>query len=137
MSHYAIMSAQEESVNRRLPIPLVAYHLYLKTIHSGMTGQEILSMDDAQFGQFFAESFQITCDAGLFPYEKDFIPSLSLSFEEGIFLTASGTEDLVHSSHPFSFLPHSPDLFFAGLALHGDAIQWTHDSKTAPHQSEW
>ncbi len=97
------MSAQEESIKRRLPVALVAYHVYLKIIHSGLTAQQILELDDASFGQFLAEAFQLTCDAGLFPYEKDFIPSLSLSFEEGIFLTASGTEDLVKFVFVFAF----------------------------------
>jgi hypothetical protein len=89
------MNAQEECIKRRLPVAVVFYHLYLKIVHSGLTAQEVLSLDDAQFGQFLAEGFQINCCAGLFPYEQDFLPCLSLSFEDGLTLGVSGTEDLV------------------------------------------
>jgi hypothetical protein len=97
--HYGILGAMEASVTRKLPVQLALYHVYLKIVHSGMTVQEVLALPDGEFGQFVGEALQFTCDAGLFPYEKDFIPALSLSFSEGLTLAAYGTEDLVRHAH--------------------------------------
>jgi len=99
-SHYAIMSAQQECVLRALPIAIVAYHMYLKTIHSGMTAQEVLALSDERFGPFIGQGLQINCDAAVFPYEEDFVPGLSLSFFEGVTVAAIPTENMVSS--PFS-----------------------------------
>lgn len=95
--HYALMNAQEESVTRLIPLPVVLYHLYLKVVHSGMTVDEILSLPEGRRAQFYGESLQITCSAGLFPYEKDFKPGVALSLWHGIGITAVGTEDMVRS----------------------------------------
>lgn len=94
-THYAIMNAQEECVDRALPLPVVLYHIYLKAVHSGMSFEDILGLEDVQFAQFGGESLQINCSAGIFPYEKDFVPGIGLSFFHGLVLTASGTEDMV------------------------------------------
>ncbi len=95
--HYALMNAQEESVTRLIPLPVVLYHLYLKVVHSGMNVGEILSLPEDRRAQFYGECLQITCSAGLFPYEKDFKPGVSLSLWHGIGITAIGTEDMVSS----------------------------------------
>ena len=89
------MNAQEECLDRLLPEAIVAYHLYLKIVHSGMTARQVLDLPDKEFGQFIGEMFQITCDAGLVPYEKDFVPGLALSFSKGFTLSAVATEDIV------------------------------------------
>ncbi len=94
-THYAIMDAQEECVNRPIPLAIVLYHVYLKAVHSGMSFEQILALDDAQFGQFVGEALQITCSAGIFPYEKDFVPGVGFSFFSGVTLQAVGTEDMV------------------------------------------
>lgn len=94
-THYAIMNAQEECVARPLPLAIVLYHVYLKAVHSGMSFEQILALDDVQFGQFGAEAMQIACSAGLFPYEKDFVPGIGLSFFHGLVLQAVPTEDMV------------------------------------------
>ena len=99
--HYGVLGAMEASVKRELAFQVVLYHVYLKTVHSGMTMQEVLALPDGEFGQFVGEAMQFTCDAGLFPYEKDFIPALTLSFSEGLTLAAYGTEDLVRSNLHF------------------------------------
>ena len=89
------MSAQQECVKRPLPIALVAYHLYLKLVHSGLTAQEVLALHDEEFGQVFGQGLQINCDAAIFPYEMDFVPGLSLSFFEGVTIAAVPTENMV------------------------------------------
>lgn len=95
LTHYAIMNAQEECVNRPLPLAVVIYHMYLKAVHSGMSFEQILNLDDVQFAQFGSESLQISCSAGIFPYEKDFVPGIGLSFFHGLVLSAVPTEDMV------------------------------------------
>lgn len=75
--------------------------MYLKVIHSGMTAQEVLALPDENFGKFFPEGLQINCDAGIFPYEKDFVPGLSLSFFEGVTVAAVPTENMVRPSRAY------------------------------------
>jgi len=96
-THYAVMNAQEECVQRDLPLPVVLYHMYLKVVHSGKTLSEVLHLDDASFGQFGSESLHITCSAGITPYERDFEPCLVMNFFSGLGLTPVGTEDMVSS----------------------------------------
>ena len=96
-THYAIMNAQEECVDRSLPLAVVLYHVYLKAVHSGMPFETILGLDDVQFAQFGGKAFQINCSAGIAPYEKDFVPGISLSFFHGLELTAVPTEDMVRA----------------------------------------
>jgi len=98
-THYALMGAQEESLDRLLPVALVVYHLYLKLHHSGMAMDAALRLSDLEFAQFFAQALQITCDAGLTPYERDFVPGLALSFTRGITIQATGTENMVCPVH--------------------------------------
>lgn len=105
LTHYALMNIQEECVDRALPLPIVLYHVYLKLVHSGRTIDDVLAMDDAEFGQFLGEAMQITCSAGLFPYEQDFVPGLCLSFFHGITLSTVPTEDMVSLS---CAIPMSP-----------------------------
>jgi hypothetical protein len=105
-THYAIMDAQEECVQREMPLGVVAYHMYLKLIHSGLTLDEFLSLPEEKQAEFVGEGCQITCSAGLFPYEQDFVPGLCLSFFQGIELTAQGTEDMVRLRRScFSHVP--------------------------------
>lgn len=94
-THYAIMNAQEECVDRAMPLAIVLYHVYLKTVHSGMSFEQVLALDDVRFAQFGGEALQINCSAGIFPYEKDFVPGITLSFFHGLTLTAVPTEDMV------------------------------------------
>ena len=94
-THYALMGSQEETLNRVLPMALVVYHLYLKIYHTGMTMGAIQQLADGPFGQFFAQALQITCDAGLTPYERDFVPTFGFSFTSGLKLVAAGTENMV------------------------------------------
>jgi hypothetical protein len=96
-THYAVMNAQEECVQRDLPLPVVLYHMYLKVVHSGKTLSEVLHLDDAWFGQFGSESLHITCSAGITPYERDFEPCLVMNFFSGLGLNPVGTEDMVSS----------------------------------------
>lgn len=105
LTHYALMNVQEECVDRALPLPVVLYHIYLKVVHSGMTIRDVLAMNDVEFGQFVGESMQITCSAGLFPYEQDFVPGLCLSLFHGITLGAVPTENMVRDPFCFSSVP--------------------------------
>jgi hypothetical protein len=114
LTHYALMDAQEESVRRPLPLAIVLYHIYLKTVHSGMTMEQVLALDDVEFGRFGAEALQITCSAGLFPYEQDFVPGIYLSFFHGVGVGATPTEDMVRGFIRFgpTALALTPPLFF-------------------------
>ena len=92
------MNAQEESLERYLPLALVVYHAYLKIHHMGLTAESILKLDDIRFGQFFAQVHHITCDAGLAPYQPDVVPELEFS-PEGLGIGAKGTENIVSRLH--------------------------------------
>ncbi len=94
MTHYAIMNSQEECLERFIPVALVVYHAYLKILHTGMTAESILKLDDARFGQLFAQMHHITCDAGLAPYQPDVVPELTFS-PGGLGIGARGTENIV------------------------------------------
>lgn len=104
-THYALMGSQEESLERVLPMALVVYHLYLKLYHTGMTMAGVMKLSDGPFGQLFAQALQITCDAGLTPYERDFVPAFGFSFSAGLTLVATGTENMVCAPPP-SFYYH-------------------------------
>lgn len=100
-SHYAIMHAQEDTINRFRPIAIVVYHMYLKIVHSGETAGSVLAMGDSEFGIFFPQGLQITCDAGLVPYERDAKLCLTLNCKGkgGLFSNAlADTENLVSLS---------------------------------------
>ena len=137
-THYAILNAQEESVRRIMPIAIVVYHMYLKVVHSGMTMEEVLSLDDEHLGQFFSGGLQITCDAGLFPYERDFIPNLCLSLFHGIDIAAVGTEDMVRCAPTRLLCPHfvSDGWMLAGLAALAQHVRRQDDSRQAAHQGQ-
>jgi len=60
-----------------------------------MTIPQILALPDGEKGQLFLEGLQVNCCAGIYPYEMDFIPCLSLTFSEGLGLAPLGTEDMV------------------------------------------
>jgi hypothetical protein len=95
------MHAQEDTIQRIMPIAVVVYHMYLKIVHSGQTAESVLAMDDSEFGGFFPQGLQITCDAGLVPYERDAKLCLTLNFGEGsaLFKNAlADTENLVSFS---------------------------------------
>jgi hypothetical protein len=93
--HHAMMGVQQEMIERLIPVPVLLYTQYLKIVHSGKRIGEIMQLPDAEFGQFTGEGWHMTSDAGLFPYEGDKLPGLSVSFSGGLSLTATGTEDLV------------------------------------------
>lgn len=136
-THYALMGPQQECLGRFLPPQVVIYHHYLKMVHSGKTGRSILSLPDAEFGQFFLEGMQLTCCPGLWPYEKDFLPQPGLSMTEGLTLTASGTEDLVRSLHPqfHTFLFFLTQVFAcSGVAMHGVHVLWQAHPHSEAHQ---
>lgn len=103
-SHYAIMHAQEESIKRVLPMPVVVYHMYLKLVHSGETAESVLAMADPEFGTFVSQGWQITCDPGLVPYERD--AALGASIGPHLFdNTLVDTENIVsRPSCPLLFL---------------------------------
>lgn len=95
MSHYAIMHAQEDVLDRTLPIPIFVFHVTLKLTHSGLTAQEVLALDDRQFGTFYPQTAQITCDSGLSPYERDFTMGVTVDQAGLMKLTENGTENIV------------------------------------------
>ena len=102
--HHALMGAQQEMIERLIPVPVLLYNQYLKVVHSGKRISDIMKLPDAEFGQFVGEGLHMTCDAGLFPYGRDTLPGLSVSFSGGLSLTATGTEDLVSArSFPVFF----------------------------------
>ena len=95
MSHYAIMHAQEEVLDRTIPIPVFVFHVTLKLTHSGLTAKEALELDDRQFGTFYPQTAQITCDSGLTPYERDFSECMKCSQSEGLQISQTTTENIV------------------------------------------
>jgi hypothetical protein len=96
-THYALMNMQEESVSRPLPIPFVVYNFFLCLVHSGMTMESALKLDDEKFGHLFGECCQVTRDSGLVPYQRDFAPGFTVSMTGGLKLGARDTENMVSS----------------------------------------
>lgn len=115
-SHYALMHAQEETIQRHLPMAVVAYHMHLKLVHSGETAESVLAMDDASFGTFLSQGFEIACDPGLLPYQRD--AALGVAFGPNLFQNALvNTENIVSLSVNESLFLHIPyDFFVFGLA---------------------
>jgi hypothetical protein len=101
ITHYSFMNSQEESLSRRLPVQLVAYHIHLRILHSGLTADQVLALPEEKFGQFIAECLQITRDAGLVPYQADETLGLQCTITGGLGLGLRGTEDMVRTSFPF------------------------------------
>jgi hypothetical protein len=93
-SHYALMHAQEETIQRHLPMAVVTFHMHLKLVHSGETAESVLAMDDASFGTFLSQGFEIACDPGLLPYQRD--AALGVAFGPNLFQNALvNTENIV------------------------------------------
>lgn len=57
---------------------VVTYHMHLKLVHSGETAESVLAMDDADFGTFLSQGFEIACDPGLVPYQRDAVVGVTL-----------------------------------------------------------
>jgi hypothetical protein len=74
--------------------------MYLRILHTGMTVEEILKLDDVEFGKFVGQSLQITRDAGLTPYQRDFVPAFCISPLGGLKLTGQPTENMVSLLSP-------------------------------------
>lgn len=89
------MNSQEESLTRRLPIQLVAYHIHLRILHSGLSAEQVLALPEDKFGQFIAECLQITRDAGLVPYQSDETLTFQCTATGELGLGLRGTEDMV------------------------------------------
>lgn len=102
VSHYAIMHAQENVLDRTLPIPVFVFHVTLKLTHSGLTAEQALALDDRQFGTFYPQTAQITCDSGLSPYERDYTTGLTVNKARLMELTQVSTENIVR--FPFFLL---------------------------------
>jgi len=95
ITHYSFMNSQEESLTRRLPIQLVAYHIHLRILHSGLSAEQVLALPEDKFGQFIAECLQITRDAGLVPYQSDETLTFQCTATGELGLGLRGTEDMV------------------------------------------
>ena len=84
-----------------------------------------MKLDEVAFGRFFAQALQITRDAGLVPYQRDFVPGLAVSMTGGLKVQARGTENMVRRR---SFLASSlwdrPDLAFFWQGLPCGANQF-------------
>lgn len=108
MTHYGLMNSQMQALDRRLPIQVVCYHMYLRMLHSGMSAEQVLALPPAEFGRFIGECCQITRDAALVPYERDTTVGVQISFSNGFGfgLGLCDTEDMVR---PFVLLAPAAD----------------------------
>jgi hypothetical protein len=91
------MNTQEEALTRRLPLPIVMYHVYLRVLHSGLTPDEVMKLNDTEFGHFVGECCQITRDAAITPYQRDVTAGFGMTLTGKIKLIARGTENMVSS----------------------------------------
>jgi hypothetical protein len=89
------MNSQEEAIKRPFPLAIVAYHISLRLLHSGLTPDGVLKLPDAPFGHFVAECCQITRDAGLAPYQRDIVPGFTCTMSGSIKIDARSTENMV------------------------------------------
>lgn len=117
-THYTLMNLQEGGIKRLLPIQLVAYNFFMCLVHTGMTMDTILKMDNKKFGQLFGECCQINVDGGLVPYKRDFSPGFTISMTGGLKLVARDTENMVSPPpHVAPLVPTLDRLWFAGVAV--------------------
>jgi hypothetical protein len=89
------MNNQEECLNRKFPLAIVAHQIYLRLLHSGLTAEEALKLDDFKFSQFIAESCHITRDAHAVSYQGDEVPGLSFTLDGRFGVRCRGTENMV------------------------------------------
>lgn len=94
------MNSQMEALDRRLPMQLVCYHIYLRLLHSGMSARQVVGLPPAEFGRFIGECCQVTRDACLVPYERDTTVGVQITFSNGFGfgLGLRDTEDMVSPS---------------------------------------
>ena len=96
-THYSIMDLQEHLQSRVLPIAVVAYMLYLRILHSGLSIESIAKMERPAVGQFLSEGMHFTWDSTIYKYNRDYTMAVVMSFFGGFGLQAVGTEDMVRS----------------------------------------
>ena len=117
------MNSQEEAIKRPFPFAIVAYLIYLRLLHSGMTPEGALKLADAPFGHFIAECCQLTRDAGLTPYQRDIVPGFACSVSGSIRIAARSTENMVCPSACLSAWP-VVTVFCGRACLAGHRSSW-------------
>jgi hypothetical protein len=128
MTHYGLMGAQVESLNRRLPLQLVAYHIHLRLLHSGLTAEQVLALPNAEFGLFVGQCCEINRDAGLVPYQRDGALALQISGSGTLTLGLRDTEDMVSLSRLFPQISlladvvRVPACWVAGTSVWGSSV---------------
>ena len=94
-THYAIMDMLEKGRKRFLPIAFVAYMLYLKIAHSGLSMQSIAKMNKLELCTFLSEGLHCTNDAAMYHYERDYTMAVVMSIFSGFGLQPVNTENMV------------------------------------------
>lgn len=125
------MNHQEECLKRKFPLAIVAHQIYLRLLHSGLTAEEALKLDEFKFSQFIAESCHITRDAHAVSYQGDEIPGLSFTMDGRFGIRCRGTENMVSSCF---FLPVGrPDFsFFRRACRVGPRNSWAAPCAPSP-----
>lgn len=109
MTHYGMLSALVDGVDRYLPHAVLAYYLQLVLTHKGLSVDEALALPGAKFASLTGEVlWGVTQTAGGFPYEPDrtLVNALTLDPKKGISvaLTLTTTEDISLSFAAPSFI---------------------------------
>lgn len=72
MTHYGVLSALVDGVDRYLPHAVLAYYLQLVLTHEGLTIDQANALDDRGFARLAGDVlWGVTHTAGGFPYERD------------------------------------------------------------------
>ena len=99
MTHYGMLSALVDGVDRYLPHAVLAYYLQLVLTHKGLSADQALALPGPRFASLVGEVlWGVTQTAGGFPYEPDrtLVNALTLDPQKGIAmaLTVTTTEDI-------------------------------------------
>jgi len=94
-AHYSLMGEQELHVDRRLPVGLGVYGIYLRMQHSGLTMRQILALPVHRKCHLFFSGCGLNFDAELLTYCSDVAKGIQMSPLTGIGIGQRGSEDWV------------------------------------------
>ena len=103
-THYALMNAHEDSIDRKLPIALAAFNAQVLIQQTGMTMDQVMALPDKEFAPLFCQSMVMSRDACMVPYNRDFKPTLGFSLFEGMIITCKSTENMALPCSASAFL---------------------------------
>jgi len=94
-AHYSIMGEEELHMDRRLPVALAVYGIYLRMQHSGLTMKQILALPAVKRANILFSGCGLNYDAHINSYCPDFEKGIQMSPLLGIGIGQRSSEDWV------------------------------------------